>query len=153
MGYDTPADHHGPLPVAEKAEPAPSISEKVKALPQQWRNQAAFDGYMTGIPHIDEATSNRASAKCECAEVLEALLEGREPSTLLDRIRNGPPIIPPNHPTVPVDGVALRALLVALHGLPHHIRELQVLTDIQPDNPINVITAQFNAFVANQPKG
>jgi hypothetical protein len=55
---------------------------------------------------------------------------------------------------VSVTASALREVLVALNGPPHLIRELQVLTnpDLFPDNPITILTAEFNAFVVAQEK-
>lgn len=49
---------------------------------------------------------------------------------------------------VPVNAAALRQLLVALNGGGHLIRELQVTRGpLFPDNPIDVVTNEFNAWV------
>ena len=51
-------------------------------------------------------------------------------------------------PTVTVSAPALRAVLQALIGEPHYIRELQVTrspAEIFTDNPINVLLEQYNA--------
>ena len=45
----------------------------VRELVGKWRN-AWMDGYETGIARVDEATANRALAKAECADELEAAL-------------------------------------------------------------------------------
>lgn len=57
--------------------------------------------------------------------------------------------------TIEVDATALRAVLVALTGPGHLIRELQVmnspsLSALSPDelNPIGTLLKQFNAWVA-----
>lgn len=57
-------------------------------------------------------------------------------------------------PTVTVDGQALRQVLVALVGQPHHIRELQATRSLHKlgyPNPIDVLIEQFNAAVEPQP--
>ena len=52
--------------------------------------------------------------------------------------------------TVTVNAYALRELLVALNGPAHLIRELQALRGplVGENNPINILTAEFNAAVA-----
>jgi hypothetical protein len=46
-----------------------------------------------------------------------------------------------------VDAAALRAVLVALNGQGHEIRELQVLRGpLWTDNPIDKLTGEFNAW-------
>lgn len=57
-------------------------------------------------------------------------------------------------PTVTVDGQALRQVLVALVGQPHHIRELQATRSLHKlgyPNPIDILIEQFNAAVEPQP--
>ncbi|MDI1362537.1 hypothetical protein [Methylotenera sp.] len=51
-----------------------------------------------------------------------------------------------NSGKVLVSALALRSILVALVGAPHHIRELQVTMnpDLFPDNPISVLVREFN---------
>ncbi|MDE1179443.1 hypothetical protein [Paraburkholderia sp.] len=53
---------------------------------------------------------------------------------------------------IEVDAKALREVLVALNGPGHYIRELQVTRNpvICPDNPINKLTDEFNAWVERQ---
>lgn len=56
-------------------------------------------------------------------------------------------------PTVTVDGQALRQVLVALVGQPHHIRELQATRSLHKlgyPNPIDILIEQFNAAVGPQ---
>lgn len=47
-----------------------------------------------------------------------------------------------------VNATALRALLAALNGPAHHIREIQATTNplVDPSNPIVVLTNEFNAI-------
>lgn len=52
------------------------------------------------------------------------------------------------HPTVTVDGQALRQVLVALTGPGHLIRELQATRSLHTlghPNPIDILLEQFNA--------
>ncbi|MFN8995337.1 MAG: hypothetical protein ACK5X3_16955 [Pseudomonadota bacterium] len=52
---------------------------------------------------------------------------------------------------IEVDAAALRAVLVALNGQGHEIRELQVLRGpIWTDNPIDKLTEEFNAWARQQ---
>lgn len=46
--------------------------------------------------------------------------------------------------TVTVDADALRAVLMALNGPGHHIRELQVTRGPLFDNPIDKLVDQYN---------
>ena len=52
---------------------------------------------------------------------------------------------------ISVSAKALRELLVAVNGPAHYIRELQVTRDMplgmSDDNPINILTEQFNEQV------
>lgn len=55
---------------------------------------------------------------------------------------------------VEVDAVALRAVLVALNGQGHEIRELQALRGpLWPDSPIDKLTEEFNAWARAQNEG
>lgn len=47
---------------------------------------------------------------------------------------------------IPVDAKALQRILEALYGPPHMIRELQATVSL-PDNPIEKVREQYNAFV------
>lgn len=52
-------------------------------------------------------------------------------------------------PRIEVDATALRQVLVALNGAGHEIRELQALRGpLWPDNPIDKLTNEFNAWCA-----
>lgn len=52
---------------------------------------------------------------------------------------------------IEVDAAALRAVLVALNGQGHQIRELQVLRgSLFLDSPIDKLTAEFNEWVGSQ---
>lgn len=55
---------------------------------------------------------------------------------------------------IKVDANALREVLVALNGGAHQIRELQVLSisSLFPENPISILTKQFNDFVEGKPE-
>ena len=55
-------------------------------------------------------------------------------------------------PTITVDAEALRQVLQALIGPPHHIRELQVLCNL-PDSPITALVTTYNEWHAQQQKG
>lgn len=49
---------------------------------------------------------------------------------------------------IEVDAAALRAVLVALNGPDHLIRELQATCgELFPDNPITKLVIEFNAWV------
>ena len=52
------------------------LRERVAELRDRWRTEANFDGYETGILHIDEATANREAATLKCADELDALIKG-----------------------------------------------------------------------------
>jgi hypothetical protein len=54
-------------------------------------------------------------------------------------------------PKIPVSQDALYRVLCALNGLPHQIRELQATRGLPGDvNPIDVLIADFNAWVESQ---
>lgn len=59
--------------------------------------------------------------------------------------------------TVAVDAEALRSVLKALIGPPHHIRELQATVDIahlmNEPHPIATLVRQYNEWLANDQKG
>jgi len=59
--------------------------------------------------------------------------------------------------TVTVNAEALQALLVAVNGPSHYIRELQVTRDLpagmSDDNPLNILTKEFNEQVEAYKKG
>lgn len=52
-------------------------------------------------------------------------------------------------PTITVDAEALRQVLQALIGPPHHIRELQVLSKL-PDSPITTLVEAYNEWCSKQ---
>lgn len=54
--------------------------------------------------------------------------------------------------TVTVNAAALRQVLMALNGPAHYIRELQVTRNLPgSDNPINILTDEFNAAINAAP--
>lgn len=55
-------------------------------------------------------------------------------------------------PTITVDAEALRQILQALIGPPHHIRELQVLRSL-PDSPITTLVSAYQEWCDQQEKG
>jgi len=85
LGPDYARDYEQMLP-SERAEMLTILTaalphlgvdrEALRGLAEKWRN-SAFEGYQTGIPHIDEATANRVSAKEECADDLIHLIENQ----------------------------------------------------------------------------
>lgn len=57
---------------------------------------------------------------------------------------------PPERQMVSVDAQALRTILQALIGPPHHIRELQAtrsIAELTGDDPIGVLVEDFNRAV------
>lgn len=55
---------------------------------------------------------------------------------------------------VPVDAHALCAVLQALNGPPHHIREMQATMSLPvsmcPDHPIRTLVTEFNTWFAER---
>lgn len=54
-----------------------------------------------------------------------------------------------SNPTITVNAEALRQVLQALIGPPHHIRELQVLRSF-PDSPITTLVTTYNEWQSKQ---